>query len=294
MARTKHTIIFVPHARARFVKMRISSRRLAAIAGTLAVLACASLFTTWSFFTNTIDHNELARIRNENGELREVNESFEGSIRNLERQLVEFEDRTHKLAIVAGLEGLNGGAEAGIGGAEFLGRVGPALETDSELGVLEQRADLVLAGLEEVAGTLEERERWISSTPAIEPVKGILTSGFGRRRDPVTGRLAAHQGIDIATAPGRRVQAPAAGIVVEAGRVGGLGNAVYISHGYGVTTRYGHLAKIDVKPGQRVNRGDAIGRVGNTGKSTGYHLHYEVRIDGQAVNPIAYMLDRAS
>ena len=73
-----------------------------------------------------------------------------------------------------------------------------------------------------------------------------------------------------------------------------LGNAVYISHGYGVTTRYGHLSKIDVKPGQRVVKGDSIGRVGNTGKSTGYHLHYEVRIDGQAVNPIAYMLDRAS
>ncbi|MCP4203364.1 MAG: M23 family metallopeptidase, partial [bacterium] len=131
-------------------------------------------------------------------------------------------------------------------------------------------------------------------TPAIEPVRGILTSGFGRRRDPVTGRPAAHQGIDIATAPGRTVQAPAEGIVVEAGRVGGLGNAVYISHGYGVTTRYGHLSRIDVRPGQRVGRGDSIGRVGNSGKSTGYHLHYEVRIDGKAVNPIAYMLDRAS
>ena len=294
MASTQHTIIFVPHARARFIKWRVSSRRLAVGAATLGFLALASVFTTWSFFTNTIDRNELARIHDENGELRKVNESFEGSIRNLERQLAEFEDRTHKLAIVAGLESLNVGAEAGIGGADFPGRVGTLIETESDIGWLEGRANVVLSGLRQIESTLEERDRWISSTPAIEPVKGILTSGFGRRRDPITGRLVAHHGIDIATAPGRTVRAPAGGIVVEAGRVGGLGNTVYISHGYGVTTRYGHLSKIDVKPGQRVARGDSIGRVGNSGRSTGYHLHYEVRVDGRAVNPIAYMLDRAS
>ena len=262
-------------------------------AGAVFVFALASLFTTWSFFTNTIDRNELARIKTENGELRSVNESFEDSIRSLERQLVDFEDRTRKLAIVAGLEGLGGGAEPGIGGADFPGRFGTPIDAGDEIGVLENRAELILSDLGEIGDSLEERERWISSTPAIEPVRGILTSGFGRRIDPVSGRPAQHRGIDISTAPGRTVKAPAEGIVVEAGRVGGLGNAVYISHGYGVTTRYGHLSKIDVKPGQRIGRGDVIGRVGNTGKSTGYHLHYEVRIDGRAVNPIAYMLDRS-
>lgn len=293
MAPTKHTIIFVPHARARFVKWRISSRRLALGGATLGLLALASLFTTWSFFTNTIDRNELARINNENGELRRVNESFEGSIRNLERQLAEFEDRTHELSIVAGLEGLDGSPETGIGGSDFPGQSGILIQSDGELGLLEGRATRVLSNLEQIEGTLQERERWIASRPAIEPVKGILTSGFGPRRDPVTGRPAAHRGVDIATAPGRLVKAPAGGIVIEAGRVGGLGNSVTISHGYGVTTRYGHLSKIDVEPGQKVAKFGAIGRVGNTGKSTGYHLHYEVRIDGQAVNPIIYMLDRS-
>ncbi|MFQ5525845.1 MAG: M23 family metallopeptidase [Thermoanaerobaculia bacterium] len=293
MASTKHTIIFVPHARARFVKWRVSSRRLLVGAGAIVVFTLASLFTTWSFFTNTIDGNELVRIRTENNELRSVNESFEGSIRNLERQLVDFEDRTRKLAIVAGLEGLGGNAEPGIGGADFPGQSGTPIDAGEEIGFLEDRADLILSDLDQIGGSLEERERWISSTPAIEPVKGILTSGFGRRIDPVSGRPAQHRGIDISTAPGRTVQAPAQGIVVEAGRVGRLGNAVYISHGYGVTTRYGHLSRIDVEPGQRIGRGDTIGRVGNTGKSTGYHLHYEVRIDGRAVNPIAYMLDRS-
>lgn len=293
MAAQKHTIIFVPHARARFVKWRISSRRLWAGVAAVVLLAFGSLLTTWSFFTNTVDRNELARIRSENAELRGVNESFEDSIRSLERRLVEFEDRTRKLAIVAGLEGLGGSGEPGIGGADFPAQSGLAIEADDELAFLEERANLLLTGLEEIEGGLEERERWLSSTPVIQPVKGILTSGFGRRSDPVTGRPAHHQGIDISTAPGRAVQAPARGIVVEAGRIGSLGNAIYVSHGYGVTTRYGHLSKIDVKPGQRVGRGDVLGRVGNSGKSTGYHLHYEVRIDGKAVNPIAYMLDRS-
>jgi murein DD-endopeptidase MepM/ murein hydrolase activator NlpD len=97
--------------------------------------------------------------------------------------------------------------------------------------------------------------------------------------------------VDIAAAPGQPVRASADGIVVEAGEVNGLGRAVYVAHGFGVTTRYGHMSRIDVRPGQRVKRGDIVGRVGNTGRSTGYHLHYEVRVDGDPVNPLAYILD---
>ena len=87
------------------------------------------------------------------------------------------------------------------------------------------------------------------------------------------------------------MRASADGIVMRAGMIGGLGNAIYLAHGYGVTTRYGHMSKVEVRPGQRVKRGDIIGRVGNTGRSTGYHLHYEVRQDGQPVNPLVYILD---
>ena len=90
------------------------------------------------------------------------------------------------------------------------------------------------------------------------------------------------------------MRASADGIVVEAGEVTGLGQAVYLSHGFGVTTRYGHMSHVDVRPGQRVKRGDVVGRVGNTGRSTGYHLHYEVRVDGDPVNPLAYILDDAA
>lgn len=276
-----HTIIFVPHTRARFRKWRLSSRQILASAIALVLLIAVSVFTTWSFFTNTIDRGELERVRQENEQLRITNRSFEGSIQNLESQLNDFEEKTRQLAIVAGLESLSPAPESGIGGASY---------TDN-LDSLSNRAEVLVGDISRVSDQLEENTRWESAMPTIAPVRGILTSGFGSRRDPVSGRRASHMGVDIATAPGREVVAPAAGLVVQAGRIGGLGKAVYVSHGYGLTTRYGHLSKISVVPGQRLEEGDTIGLVGSTGKSTGYHLHYEVRENGKPKNPIYYLLD---
>jgi murein DD-endopeptidase MepM/ murein hydrolase activator NlpD len=283
-----HTVIFVPHARARFRKWRITNRQLSVLVGTLAFLLVGSLFTTWSFLTNTIDRAELERVRSENESLRQINNSFEDSVRELEHQLDQFESKTRELAIVAGIESLESGQTAGIGGPnqpEVEGEPGP-------LGELSGRSDSLSGNLALVGDALAERRRWISATPATTPVRGILTSGFGYRQDPVSGKRSMHQGVDISTAPGRTVRATADGVVITAERVGQLGKAVYISHGYGLVTRYGHLSSIEVEPGQRVLRGDPVGRVGSTGKSTGYHLHYEVRENGSPVNPIAYLLER--
>ncbi len=280
-----HTVIVVPHARARFRKLRVSNRQLVIGISTVAVLTLASIFTTWSFLTKTVNLKELAQVREENESLRQVNRSFEDSIRTLQKQLGDFEDRTRQLAIVAGLDELGVGQQAGVGGQD------PQLADRLDLEDLRQRSDELDRSLGQVDTKLGERLRLIASTPAIAPVKGILTSSYGSRRDPVTGKPARHWGIDIATAPGSGVVASADGIVVRAGRIGGLGKAVYVSHGYGVTTRYAHLSSIEVTPGQRVERGNVLGRVGATGRATGYHLHYEVRVDGGAVNPLAYILD---
>ena len=280
-----HTVIVVPHARARLRKLRISNRQLAIAVSALAVLTLASVLTTWSFFTKTVNLKELAQVREENESLRQVNRSFEDSIRTLQKQLGEFEDRTRQLAIVAGLDELGVGQQAGIGGEESL------LADQVDLYGLKSRSTHLDRSLSQVDAKLTERLRLMASTPAIAPVKGILTSSFGTRRDPITGKRASHRAIDIATAPGSNVVASADGIVVRTGRIGGLGKAVYLSHGYGVTTRYAHLSSIEVTPGQRIERGDLLGRVGSTGRATGYHLHYEVRVDGSAVNPLAYILD---
>jgi len=286
-----HTVIFVPHARARFRKFRITNRQLQIATAAALLLAIGSLFTTWSFFTNTIDRNELDQVASENENLRSINRSFETSIGTLQKQLADFEEQTRQLAIVAGLDDFGPAPEAGIGGFSA-----PSPVTDSSA-VIEDMGDRVAQlsnALETVGAHLDAREQLISSTPSIAPVKGILTSRYGYRRDPITGNRAAHWAIDIAAAPGMPVHAAADGVVVRAERIGGLGNAVYVSHGYGITTRYGHLSKITVKPGDRISQRDTLGLVGNTGRSTGYHLHYEVRVDGKPENPRAFILDGTS
>jgi murein DD-endopeptidase MepM/ murein hydrolase activator NlpD len=283
-----HTVIFVPHARARFRKWRVTNRQLHIATGIAVFLAAGSLFTTWSFFTNSIDRNELQQVTTENESLRAINRSFETSISSLQKQLSDFEDQTRQLAIVAGLNELEPTSESGIGG---LSTPIPSSDPDAALADLGDRVAHLNRALDAVGINLDERERLISSTPSIAPVKGILTSSYGYRSDPITGARSAHFAIDIAAAPGMPVQATADGVVVKAERVGGLGNAVYVSHGYGITTRYGHLSKITVKPGDRINQRDVLGLVGSSGRSTGYHLHYEVRVDGQPENPRAYILD---
>jgi murein DD-endopeptidase MepM/ murein hydrolase activator NlpD len=129
------------------------------------------------------------------------------------------------------------------------------------------------------------------AVPSDKPVKTAeFTSGYGIRSDPFRGRAARHQGIDLAAPTGTPIYATADGIVSDAGyNSGGYGNLVKLDHGRGIETRYGHLSAILVRDGQRVVRGQQIGRMGSTGRSTGSHLHYEVRIDGRAVNPIPFM-----
>lgn len=129
------------------------------------------------------------------------------------------------------------------------------------------------------------------AVPSEKPVRtAAFTSGFGVRSDPFRGAAAMHAGIDLAGPNGTPIYATADGVVAEAGyNRGGYGNLIKVDHGRGIETRYGHLSAILVSPGQRITRGQQIARMGSTGRSTGSHLHYEVRIDGRAVNPIPFM-----
>ncbi|MGZ3742994.1 MAG: M23 family metallopeptidase [Pseudobdellovibrionaceae bacterium] len=139
--------------------------------------------------------------------------------------------------------------------------------------------------------SLSERQSLINATPNIKPARGWLTSRFGYRISPFTSKAAMHAGLDIAAAPGSPVYAPADGVVSYAGYDQGYGKLVSIDHGYGVSTRFGHTSQIYVQVGQKVSKWDVIAAVGNTGRSTGPHLHYEVRINGTPVDPINFILD---
>lgn len=138
---------------------------------------------------------------------------------------------------------------------------------------------------------LSERQALLSATPNIRPARGWLTSGFGYRISPFTGRPALHAGLDIAASPGSPVFAPADGMVIFAAYDDTYGKLISVDHGYGVTTRFAHLSQIYVQLGQRISKWDVIGSVGNTGRSTGPHLHYEVRVNGTPVDPSNFILD---
>jgi murein DD-endopeptidase MepM/ murein hydrolase activator NlpD len=137
---------------------------------------------------------------------------------------------------------------------------------------------------------LDALEQTVISIPSMQPVDKLLfTSSFGVRSDPFRGTAAMHAGVDIPGTIGTPIYATADGVISHAGRQGGYGNLVQINHGRGIETRYGHLSKILVADNSRVRRGQMIGLMGSTGRSTGSHLHYEVRVDGKAVNPIPFL-----
>jgi len=128
-----------------------------------------------------------------------------------------------------------------------------------------------------------------TTVPSIWPVRGQITAGFGQRMDPFSGEGAFHAGVDISVPFGTRVEAAADGIVLEVGPESGYGNEILIDHGFGLTTKYGHLSRIFVVVGQVLKRGQVIGAVGMTGKTTGPHLHYEVHVHDTPVNPTKYL-----
>jgi murein DD-endopeptidase MepM/ murein hydrolase activator NlpD len=148
----------------------------------------------------------------------------------------------------------------------------------------------LLQGLESrlriVSRDVERQERLVAATPSIWPAHGWLTGSFGGRADPFTGERGFHQGLDISTEKGRPVYATADGTVETASYTGDYGNLVVLQHEFGLATRYGHLSRFNVRSGDKVKRGDVIGFVGSTGRSTGAHLHYEILANGKLINPL--------
>lgn len=140
-----------------------------------------------------------------------------------------------------------------------------------------------------VMGFLPGGDTARSSVPSLWPVRGQISEGFGQRLDPFSGEGVFHSGVDIRSPYGTRVEAAADGIIMQAGFDAGYGNEIIVDHGFGMTTKYGHLSKMFVVVGQEVKRGQVIGAVGMTGKTTGPHLHYEVHVNETPVNPMKYL-----
>jgi murein DD-endopeptidase MepM/ murein hydrolase activator NlpD len=222
---------------------------------------------------------EHLRIEHENQRLRAENDKQRQQLQNLNNRVDAVEDQSRKLAEVSGVDK----TAQPVGG-----QGGPAHPVDSAA---------ALAALEAKTAKLEHEMRMYESflrfhgiRPAIWPVFGRLESGVGGRRNPFGGRgFEYHEGQDIDALYGTPVQVAASGKVTIAGWQRGYGKVVYVDHGNGLSTRYGHMSEIDVTVGQTVTQGQRIGLVGSTGRSTGPHLHYEVRINNQPVDPKSYL-----
>jgi hypothetical protein len=180
------------------------------------------------------------------------------------------------------------------GGSQLAASVisGAVAAPDSPFGVLRDLLGAIENRLANVRTGVERRQALASATPSIWPLTGWISSGFGSRRDPFTGATDFHPGLDISGNTGQEIQAPADGTVVDASYSGNYGNLVTIDHGFGITTRYAHLSRFAVTPGRKVSRGEVIGYVGTTGRSTNSHLHYEVLVNGQLTNPLNLLSGR--
>ena len=288
MKRKSYTILLLSPDSDRFRRIRVSSPLLwtagAVVVGLLLVaLAVPPIL---SLLGDHVAARE--RLESENRSLRGRESEFEHDLGLIASQLNSFEAQTQRLGEELGVEGLPSSQPA-VGGDSDVDDVSGI---DQELGALRTRAVDLDQSLAELDRVFQERIRLLQSTPSIVPVEGWFSHGFGWRNDPWTGSREFHKGIDIVADLGVDVTASAEGVVTHAGRNGGYGKTVDISHGFGYVTRYAHLSEILVRPGQRLRRGQILGRVGSTGRSTGPHLHYEVFRDSRRVNPWKYLGQR--
>lgn len=262
-------------SRAHIRRICVHKRWLKASVAGLVVVLCGLVYG----FYGLTQQAEHLRIERENQKLRAENDKQRQELQNLNNRVDAVEDTSRKLAEVSGVESQTPPAR---------GQGGPARPVDSAA---------ALAALEAKTAKLERQMRVYESflrshgvTPSIWPVYGKLESGVGGRRNPFGGRgYEYHEGQDIDAAYGTPVQVAAGGRVIIAGWQRGYGKVVYVDHGNGLSTRYGHLSEIEVAVGQTVTQGQTIGLVGSTGRSTGPHLHYEVRINNQPVDPRPYL-----
>jgi len=227
---------------------------------------------------------------------------FAEEINSLKANLLELNNFEKKIRTIANIE--NNSEQSGsfgVGGSVLEDidiRVPVSKKSNSLMRDMHEQVKLLTLasinqekGFESLYEHLEDKLNLLASTPSIRPIKGgWISSGFGYRRSPFTGRREFHRGLDIAAQKGTPIFATADGVVTFAGNKGLMGKMIVIDHGYGMVTRYGHIYKLKKKRGDKVKRGDIIGLLGSTGRSTGPHVHYEVRLNGVPVNPQKYIL----
>lgn len=271
------------------------------------ILICGYVVTDYVTLKKTfVNTGNLERkIGDQDEEIRSQRQqiqSFASEINALKNQIVQINDFEKKIRIIANIEkspeeeslfGIGGSIPEDINTNLRINAKHDNLlrEMHNQIGELDVAFTNQEKGLSELIQGLEAKKNMLLCTPAIRPCDGWVTSKFGYRESPFTGRREFHKALDIANRHGSKVHATADGTVISAETEGMYGRTILIDHGYGMVTRYAHLNKFLVNKGASVKRGEPIAEMGNTGRSTGPHLHYEVKLNGLPVNPDKYILN---
>ena len=289
-------------------RVRVSRRLLLGgiVAASLVFLLCAAAFVHGVYMWEQAEQNSV--LRSENESLRTRIASLDQKLEDIDavvERVKQFDNKLRTITMVSDPErhlamGPVGGSERdenAIGNnpqlrADLLGSPTRSVE------LAEQRADAAHSLAAEVekeaaslAAYLQNQEALLASVPSRAPARGYVSSLFGMRIDPFTGLPTLHAGIDYSANIGARVSCTADGVVIFAGPDGAYGKHVKVDHGNGIVSQYAHLSRLDVKVGDKVKRGQVVGAVGNTGRSTGPHLHYEIRVKGIPTDPRRFLLD---
>ena len=302
MLRKKITIMFLPDASNRVRQLKIPQSLLL---GSLLAILLLAIVLTWGlvdYRSTKAKVPRLAQLEDENARQKTQLAALTDKIDRINGKLIELNEFDQKLKIMVNLETDEESSQfLGIGGSDpsllnpdyTIEKAHERLVTlmHQSLDNLDTEISIQMNEKEELYKYLENQKSMLACTPSIWPTRGWLSSGFGNRISPFTGEEEFHKGLDISTRMNTPIIAPADGLVSATGKDYAIGNKVTISHGYGLKTRYGHLAKILVKRGEYVKRGQEIGLVGNSGRTTGPHLHYEVYLNGVPVNPRRYILN---
>ncbi len=289
-------------------KIRVPKNMVKAVVTISAVLFVSvvgsSVYFVKKYIQMTADQVETAELKRESKIHKIQVDKLGQQVKEFSTEMSRLERFANKLRVITDLGDSPAPVEKdwGVGGPYGLSAQSFSTSLEREtismverltgnLEELDQQAKTQAVSLQQLDEFFKNQKSFLSSTPSIWPTRGWVTSSFGLRKSPFTGRKEKHKGWDIGARLGSTIRATADGVVRVSGRESGYGKMLEIDHGYGITTRYGHNSKNLVKVGDRIKRGDKIALVGSTGRSTGPHLHYEVRLSGVPVNPRNYILE---
>jgi murein DD-endopeptidase MepM/ murein hydrolase activator NlpD len=300
--RSPRYTILIANRRTGAVRRLTVSRRTLAL-GLTILLGVPSLVALGSRGADVAEVEALRAMNEtlqlENDSYREATGELTTQISALQMALSELSDEAElDAATRRAIEKLPAVVRSRAAGGSPSGAAAPATTTppaqtpESTFGILRDLLGSLESRLETVRSRIENEQALARATPATWPIIGWLTSGYGSRKDPFTGRPDFHSGLDISANRGTPIKATADGTVEAAAYQGNYGNAVLIDHGFGLSTRYGHMSGFRVRAGQKVKRGEVIGYVGATGRATSSHLHYEILLNGQAINPLRLLVGK--